>query len=106
MHARTRTASYDTERKLFVFFIGASFLFVALYAYFLVSTVATIALREEHAMRVRALSSEVSQLEAAYLSKKQGVSTELAFSLGFVSVANPLYIDRTELSTVALSAIR
>jgi hypothetical protein len=103
MNTRTLARSYELERKIFIFSIIASCVLVASYAYLLISTVATIALREEASLSIRTLSSEVSALEASYLSRKQGVTEELVASLGFSSVAHPVYITRTPLSTVALS---
>jgi hypothetical protein len=100
----TRTLSYALEHKTFIVCISASALLIALYAYFLISTVATIALREEAALSIRQVSSEVSALEASYLEKKLGITRELASALGFTTVDEPTYVTRTTLSTVALSS--
>ncbi len=96
---------YGTERLALWGFLAGSAACVALYLYFLSSSVASIVLRQETAMQIRSIGAEVSSLESQYLAKKQEISPETAVALGFIPVADEekIFIARTGTSGLSLA---
>ena len=68
------------------------------YVYFVMASVAHVAQREEMSKEVTRTSAEVARLEASYLSASQKITESYARSLGFVSVSNKVFIEKTSLA--------
>jgi hypothetical protein len=69
-------------RSLFV----ATLLCVLMYLFFIGNIIFNVLERNAYEGRVRTLSSEVAELELAYLDATQRVDLEYSYSLGFLQV--------------------
>ncbi|MDD4988802.1 MAG: hypothetical protein PHV42_00010 [Candidatus Pacebacteria bacterium] len=84
-----------------LFFWGAAFLLLVLlcsYAYLLNHTIRNVVERQKSGERIASLSSGVGELESRYITLKDSITLDLASSLGFQTVQNPVFISRTALS--------
>ena len=82
------------ERKLFWFFAGLLLFSIIFYAYLVNQTILNIVERENIQENIIALSSEVSGLEFDYISLKNEINFDYAYSIGFVKVENVKFASR------------
>ena len=66
----------------------------ALYMYFLASAVVHAVVRKEVQHTIAEAHSRIADLEVSYLSRKNGITQEVASNLGFTSVAQKTYVER------------
>jgi hypothetical protein len=82
-------------------FFGASSLLVVLlcsYVFFLNSAVRNVVQREKFAIKIAEINSKLSDTESNYIVLKNGITLDLAYSLGFQTVQNPVFVSRSSLS--------
>ncbi len=96
---RTHTEKIDHYQKLF-FWSMLSLLVVSLcsYVYFLNETVHNVVQRQQSGRHIAELGGGVGELESRYITLKDSITLDLASSLGFQTVQNPVFISRTSLS--------
>lgn len=68
------------------------------YIYFVMTSVAHVAQREETAHKVASLSAEVARLESAYLTQSQTVTESYARTLGYVTPTSRTFVEKTSLA--------
>ncbi len=71
---------------------------VCSYGYLLNKTIHNVVARQRSGELVASLGGKVGELESRYITLKDSVTLDLANSLGFQSVQNPVFISRTALS--------
>jgi len=64
------------------------------YTYFVITSIAHVAARQELVGKVASLKSSVSELESKYLSKTSGITESYAHSLGYVTAKNETFVQR------------
>ncbi len=69
--------------------------FLLAYGYFLNRAVMNVVKRTQLSKQIVDLNSHVGQLENQSFTLKSGITLDLATSLGFLPVNNPIYISRT-----------
>lgn len=97
MTSRKETIQYYYK----LLFWGAAFMLVfcfVSYGYFLNKTVHNVVGRQQAGREIAQLGSDVGELESKYITLKDAITLDLAYSLGFQSVTNPVFISRTALS--------
>jgi len=65
---------------------------IALYIYFIASSVAYVAATKELAKEVRGANEKLALLESEYLNKKNNISEALAHELGFSEISAVHYV--------------
>lgn len=71
-----------------------------LYIYLLSATVMHVVMRKEVGTDIKALHSEISQLESEYILAQHEVSRAIATLEGFVPITDKVFIDRSSNSLV------
>ncbi|MEK7182440.1 MAG: hypothetical protein AAB334_00060 [Patescibacteria group bacterium] len=92
-----------TEKRIFysaIFFL----IFVSIfYAYFVNQTIRNVAKRENIENEIKTIVSNISELELQYLSKKNNLTLDYAYSIGFKEVNKINYISKgTEINGLTL----
>ena len=65
-----------------------------IYGYMVRGTIVNIVARQNIETELSILSSKVTDLESAYIKAKNGVTEELAYSMGFIPVTNQKFVSR------------
>ena len=80
------------------------FIFVSIfYAYFVNQTIRNVAKRENIESEIKMATSNMSELESQYLSKKNNLTLNYAYSIGFKKVNEINYIYKgTETNVITL----
>lgn len=68
--------------------------FIFLYGYFISTSIFTVIVREEVDRDIITISSTISELEAKYLSLKNEITLEYAYSHGFLDISSKSYTQR------------
>ncbi len=78
-----------------IFFAEVIMLFLAVGVYFtsLSGTINNVVLRSQSENQITKLNSQVSELESQYVAEKNGVTLDLALSLGFKATAQISFVD-------------
>ncbi|MDD5050429.1 MAG: hypothetical protein PHV93_01650 [Candidatus Pacebacteria bacterium] len=95
----SRTEKFNHYQKLL--FASALLLlvgFVCSYVYFLNDTIHNVVERQKAETRIASIRGAVGELESRYIVLKDSITLDLASSLGFQTVQNPVFISRTALS--------
>ena len=74
-----------------------------LYMYLLSATVVHVVMQKEGKKEINELHSEISQLEAEYISRQHAVSSEIASMQGFIATNEKIFIDKGDDSLVLLT---
>ncbi|MDD5068026.1 MAG: hypothetical protein PHS53_01065 [Candidatus Pacebacteria bacterium] len=96
---RSNVEKFNHYQKLF--FWGAFLLLVVSvcsYVYFLNGTIRNVVERQKAETRIASIRGAVGELESRYIVLKDSITLDLASSLGFQTVQNPVFISRTALS--------
>jgi hypothetical protein len=73
------------------------------YIFLINKTVMNVAARGALEKNISAMNSKIGELEFKYISLKNKVNIELAYSMGFKDVLNPQYISLRTLGRVSTS---
>lgn len=79
---------------------GALLVLVSLYGYLLSATVVHVVMQKEMRQEIRAVHSEIAELEAAYIARQHAISNEIALLDGFEEVTEKVFIDKSAASLV------
>lgn len=90
-----------SRRSLFKFLIGGLIVLAIVYVYLIGSITFNVLARKSLENTVRVSSSNVSQLELAYLSGISEIDKDYALSMGFVDARNNIFATRS-ISQVAI----
>ncbi len=90
---KTATAQINTQ-KIFWAFSVVLFLMFMTYAYFVNAAIMAAVSRQKAQANISQLSSETSNLETQYISLKNSINLNLAYSLGFKNETNTRFIAR------------
>ena len=71
---------------------------IALYTYFISSSVVSVVLRKELDVSIQETRGRVSTLETRYFARKEEITPALAHSLGFSDVSDRTFVERQSLS--------
>lgn len=82
----------NIQKRLFYGLSALFVLTVILYAHFLNETVTNVVERQATQEKIAELSSEVSELEFAYIQKQNEITLRYARKLGFREVSDPNYV--------------
>ncbi len=93
--AHTRTA-YEEESRLFYVALSTFVIVAGAYMYFVSASVVNVVMRMEVDGDIRALTTKVGELEAAYIEKQHAVSSDIAGMRGFVMADTKIFIDKAE----------
>lgn len=92
---RSRSITFKiVEKRLFVAFAAALLILATLYGYFLVSSIVNVIVREEAEQKTVALSSELSNVEYAYIERQNAITIAFAHSLGFTNIKDKQFVTR------------
>jgi len=72
----------------------------ALYIYLLSATVIHVVMQKQYGSDIHEINSEIAKLEAEYINKQHAMSNEIATMTGFISVAEKVFINKSESSLV------
>ncbi len=65
-----------------------------LYVYFVASAIVSTVVYKETRVHISQLNSQIATLETKYLDAKEGVTNDLATTLGLATLTNKTYIKR------------
>lgn len=83
-----------TEKRIFYTAV-VLFIFVSMfYAYFVNQTIRNVAKRENIENEIKMITSNISDLELQYLSRKNNLTLDYAYSIGFKEVNKINYISK------------
>ena len=89
-----------TYQNTSLFFGATSFLAVLIcsYVFFVNYAVLNIVKREKVEVQIADINSKLTETESKYIALKNGITLDLAYSLGFQTVQSPIFISRSSLS--------
>ena len=90
------------EKKIFWFLAGVIGISSMLYVYLVNQTILNIVMRENVESEMVDLESKISELEFEYITLKNDINIDYAYSIGFVDVEKVKFASR-KLSTQSLS---
>jgi hypothetical protein len=100
-----RKETTEKRMKAAVFGLAAGIVLSAvLYGVFLVETVVHTTYRQNTQRTISTLRTEVGDKETERVALKQGITVELAKSLGYVEMGNPQYLARSNSNKVSLNS--
>ena len=82
------------EKKIFWFLIVFLLFSIVAYVYFVNQTVLNIVKREKIENQIMSLNSRIGELEFKYISLKNNISLDYAYSIGFVDVKDVKFASR------------
>ena len=90
---KTYAQKFDNyEKAIFWSGLFCVSLLLVLYGYFLNSAIHNVVNREKAENKVAEISSKIGELEYQYIALKNGITSDLAYSLGFETLSNPTFI--------------
>lgn len=95
----------NARAQTYIAFAALVILFIA-YVYFLCASVVHVVIRKEVMSELASVNSEVSRLEAEYIKRQHAVSDAVVEQKGFVAVAEKVFLERGDDTSVALVNIR
>lgn len=103
---QTKVLSYDTRVRLFwtlaIIFVCS----LMLYVYGVNATVRNTVTRQNLETKVGALTTSISEKEFSYISLKNNVNIELAYSRGYQDVNSPVYITRGTSRSLSFNTVK
>ncbi len=84
----------NQQKALFWIAIAAAFLCAILYGYFLNAAIVNVVEREKAEEKMARLNSQIADLEFSYISLKNVISLDLAYSLGYQNAEGAKFISR------------
>lgn len=100
----TTTTPYQKERRLFFMAFSLVLTLFAAYVYFVSASVVHVIVRKEINRDIAEVSSRISELEADFITAKDGITEETVVAHGFfITEPEKIYITKTPSSLVLLS---
>lgn len=103
MIIRTRAISYNMRERTFWTLAILVVALVGTYIYAVSSTIKNVSERQELERSIATLIAEQSELEFAYIEKREGISNAVALSQGFERITEAVYISRTGPGALSLN---
>ncbi len=103
---RIKTISYDNRVYFFWTMVTVSFLSLFIYIYAVNATARNIVTRQGLEKQIASASANLNSLEFAYIELKNDVTIELAYLYGFKEVKNPLYVSRTNSTSLSYNTLK
>ena len=97
-----KVLQFNKEKAIFWTLIGTLILCMGFYMYCIRSTVSNVVAREGLEAELSALTLSIGSKEFAYIAKRNGVTLDRAYSLGFKDAEIKTYISRKSGTEVAL----
>jgi hypothetical protein len=97
---------FESANKGKLLFYTLSMLVVGLilmYAFFVNQTILNVVERRDFQRDIAILSTKVGGLETEYIQKKNGITLEYAYTLGFYNVEEPNYISTKDTNVLTLN---
>ena len=91
----------NKEKTIFWSLLGILFLCAGFYMYFIQTTVHNVVLRQNLEDETSQLSLEIGNKEFQYITKRNEVTKDLAYSLGFKDVSAKTFISKNSASQVS-----
>ena len=85
---------YGSEQRAFWSLLSIMIALVGLYIYFISMSVMNVVLREEMLLEITAAHSNVGEMEAVYLTKKNAIDAQYATTLGFQPIEKKHFVTR------------
>ena len=82
------------QKRVFWALMGLILCLFAFYGYFVSKSITNVLLREEVEENILAVHSEISQLEFEYLDRKNEVTLEFAYAMGFQDIEDKEFVAR------------
>jgi len=82
------------EKKIFYILIAILFILFMFYGYFVNQTIHNIVKRESMESEIKVINSNISELELKYLSIKNNLTLDYAYSIGFLEAKKINYISK------------
>lgn len=103
MNTRQHTTKvYRDESRLFYIVLFSFLTVLALYIYFVSSSVVSVVMRKEIDGKIQDMNTHISKLESEYIEKQHEVSDSIATQQGFVSVTSKTFIDVDSSDTLVM----
>jgi len=93
----------DTERKYIITCFGLLLVIFSLYVYLVSYSVVHVVIRKEIQQEINKLQTDVSNLEAEYITAQHLVSSEIASLEGYIEIEEKIFINRNNDSKLVLS---
>ena len=88
-------ATHKIEQQAVLLLFVAALVLGGLYVYFVASAVVHAVVRKDVQDDIARVHSEIAELEVVYLQHKDAITLGRANSLGFVTIADKVFIERT-----------
>ncbi|MBL7045811.1 MAG: hypothetical protein ISR99_02170 [Parcubacteria group bacterium] len=88
----------QVKKKTFWTLVGLVVFLMGAYSYFLGKSIVNVVVREEVEQEIALVNSAISELEFAYLEKKDTVNRALASELGYVFVPQDKFVVKKTLT--------
>ena len=97
---RRKASTFIIEKKIFWGLVTAICTLMALYGFFVSTSIVNVIVREEIEQEIAATNARISELEFDYIHKKNAINLEYAHAMGFNSpVAQTFVARRSTLSS-------
>jgi hypothetical protein len=98
MQQRRENKQYIIGKRIFNILSAFFVMLLVLYGYFVSVSILNVVVREETERAIVALDSRIGDLEAEYLRKKNAITLEYAYQVGFHTVTEKEFVTRTSLA--------
>jgi hypothetical protein len=88
----------DVEKRIIVGLFGLIITLAITYGYFVKQTISNVVFREQLSEEMSDLGSIVSNLEVEYISIKNKISLDFAYSIGYKEVKGIKFVSKNSLS--------
>lgn len=97
-----RILELNREKTIFWSLLAVLFLCVGFYIYFINATVHNVVLRQDLESEASQLTLEIGNQEFEYITKRNGVTLAVAYSMGFKDSAAKTFISKKANSQVSV----
>ncbi|MEQ1561358.1 MAG: hypothetical protein ABL899_01385 [Nitrospira sp.] len=91
----------NREKTIFWSLVGVLFLCAGFYMYFINTTIHNVVVRQDLENKASQLTLSISSNEFKYISLRNAVNLEMAYSLGFRDVSAKTFISNKAVSVVS-----
>jgi hypothetical protein len=95
MRKKTSIAAHFEEGRVFWSLVGFIVFLIGLYLYFVSASIVNVLMHEEMSLEISKTHSRISELEMKYVKEKDSVTMNLATNMGFVSVSEKHFVERS-----------
>lgn len=100
MSKKGKTNRIEKDKLYVVSAFSCLLVLFALYVYFVSASVLHVVMQQEMKRSVSLLHTEISTLEAEYITAQHELSDEIALRSGYVEVGKKIFIDRSDTALV------